>query len=91
MANIWYISLTQPIISFNYLGFGLDTYGLTYENFLLPDHNLACLNFGSKNVVKDKTYFKNPENPRCIDLFITNSSGGFRNTTTVQKRLIGCS
>ena len=35
------------------------------------------------NLVKDKTCFKNPENPRCIDLFITNSIMSFQNTTTV--------
>ena len=37
--------------------------------------------------MKDKTCFKNPENPRCIDLFITNSSGSFQNTTTVVNSL----
>ena len=40
-------------------------------------------NYDSKNLAKDKTYFKNPENPRCINLFITNSSDSFQNTTTM--------
>lgn len=33
--------------------------------------------------MKDKTCFRNYENPRYIDLFITNSPGSFRNTATV--------
>ena len=40
-------------------------------------------NYDCKNLVKDKTCFKNPEYPRCIDLFITNSIMGFQNTTAV--------
>ena len=44
-------------------------------------------NYDFKKWVKDKAYFKSPENPRCIDLFITNSSGSFQNTTTVVKGL----
>ena len=36
--------------------------------------------YDSKSLVKDKTCFKNPENPRCIDLFITNSNGSFQKT-----------
>ena len=40
-------------------------------------------NYDCNNLVEDKTCFKNPENPRCIDLFITNSIMSFQNTTTV--------
>ena len=29
-------------------------------------------NYGCKRIVKDQTYFKNPINPTCIDLIITN-------------------
>ena len=39
--------------------------------------------YDSKSLVKDKTCFKNPKNPRCIDLFITNSIGSFQKTTAV--------
>ena len=35
------------------------------------------------NLVKDKTYFENSENPRFIDLFITNSIISFQKTTIV--------
>ena len=34
----------------------------------------------SKTLVKDKTCFKNPQNPRCADIFITNSTGSFQKT-----------
>ena len=30
-----------------------------------------------KNIVKQKTYFKNPDRPTCIDLNLTNSSRSF--------------
>ena len=40
-------------------------------------------NYDCKNLVKDKTCFKNPEYPRCIDFFITNSIMSFQNTTAV--------
>ena len=40
-------------------------------------------NYDCRSLVRDKTCFKNPENPRFIDLFITNSIMGFQNTTTV--------
>ena len=31
----------------------------------------------------ENTSFKNPENPSCIDLFLTNSCRSFQNTTTI--------
>ena len=38
-------------------------------------------------MVKQKTCFKNIDNPRCIDLFITNCCRSFQNTTTVSTGL----
>ena len=75
-----YHSPSQPEeYFFKHVGYALDTYGQTYENFLLAgDFNVEetepCLSelltkYHSKSLVKDKTCFKNPENPRCIDLF----------------------
>ena len=32
--------------------------------------------------LKENTCFKNPENPRCIDLFLTNSVSSFIHTST---------
>ena len=40
-------------------------------------------NYDCKNLVRGKTCFKNLENPRCIDLFITNSIMSFQNTIAV--------
>ena len=28
--------------------------------------------YNSKNIIREKTCYKNPENPRCIDLIIKN-------------------
>ena len=36
-----------------------------------------------KNLVKNRTCFKNPEQPRCIALFLTNSPLSFQYTTQV--------
>ena len=43
--------------------------------------------FDSKSLVKDKTCFKNTENPRCIDLFITHGIGSFQKTAAVASGL----
>ena len=39
--------------------------------------------FGAKNLVKEKTCFKNLDNPSCIDLIVTNSYNSFQNTSTI--------
>ena len=36
-----------------------------------------------KNLVKEKTYFKNVSNPSSIDLFLTNNALSFQHTETV--------
>ena len=38
--------------------------------------------YHTKNLVKEPTCFKNPENPSCVDLFITNFPRSFMKTTT---------
>ena len=48
---------------------------------------LSILEETLKSLVKGKTCFKNPENPRCIDLFITNSIACFQKTTAVASGL----
>ena len=40
-----------------------------------------------KNIVKQKTYFKNPERPSWIDFILTNSSRSFQDTCTVENGL----
>ena len=39
--------------------------------------------YEAKNIVRDKTCFKNPENASCIDLFLTNKPYGFQNTMAI--------
>ena len=41
-----------------------------------------------KNIVKQKTCFKNPVRPSCIDLILTNSSRSFQDTCTVETGLL---
>ena len=40
-----------------------------------------------KNIVKQKTCFKNPDRPSCIDLILTNSSKSFQDIFTVETGL----
>ena len=37
-----------------------------------------------KSLNKEPTCFKNPNNPSCIDLFLTNRSRYFQNTSTIE-------
>ena len=74
------------------LSFALDTY-TTYDKVLLAgDFNIDdeeemlqdfLFERNMKNLVKEKTCYKNIENPSCIDLFLTNSSPSFENTLTL--------
>ena len=45
-----------------------------------PGLSEFLLKYDSKNLVIEKICFKNPENPRCIDLFLVNSVQSFQNT-----------
>ena len=66
---------------FKHAGFGLDTYRQTHKKFLFagdintedtePVLSEFLTNYDCNNLYKDKTGFKNPENPRCMDFFIT--------------------
>ena len=44
--------------------------------------------YDSKSLVRNKTYYKNPENVRYKDLFITNSICGFQKSNCGSKWLI---
>ena len=46
--------------------------------------------YNLKNIIKEKTCFKNPENPSCIDLFLTNSPLSFQNSRTMCIGLSDC-
>ena len=54
-----------------------------YTESFVYEHELS-------NLVKEKTCFKNMENPSCIDLLLTNNSYAFQQTTTVCSGLSDC-
>jgi len=63
---------------------------------LLGDFNSepteSCLNefmniYGLQNLIHDATCFKNPDNPSCIDLILTNHPKCFQNSQTVETGL----
>ena len=91
---------SQPVrYFFEHAGYALGTYRQTYEKlFLAGDFNTQVtgpylpefLNgYDSKSLVNDETCFKNPENPRCIDIFIKIITGSFQKTTAVTSGLSG--
>ena len=75
----------------------LDLYAGTYvKGFIARDFNAQVtekctgdflLQNDLTNIVKDNTCFKNPENPTCIDLLLTNFPRSFQNTTAITTRL----
>ena len=78
---------------FNAVTNALDVYTGTYDKLLLAgDFNAAVTETAMEEflyennlncIVNDKTCFKNPENPRSIDLFLTNFSNCFQNTSAI--------
>ena len=68
-----------------------------YDNFILMgDFNSEiieeamgdfCELFNLKNLVKDPTCYKNPENPSCIDLILTNRQNSFQDTRVIETGL----
>ena len=46
-----------------------------------------CETYKLRNLVKHPTCFKNPENPSCIDLLLTNKPLNFQTTTLIETRL----
>jgi len=81
---------------FENLGKGIDHYSEKFEKFLLlgdfnavetDQHVHKFMNgYALKNLMKEPTCFKS-ENPRCIDLILTNRYRSFQNTTTVETGL----
>ena len=74
-----------------------DQISTTYDNLTLigdlnveteEDNMLDFLNIRNlKNLVKQKTCYKNPESPSCIDLILTNCHRGFQNTNVFETGL----
>ena len=46
-----------------------------------------CEIYYLKHLIKDKTRFKNPTNPTCIDLIVTNRPKCFQDTVVFETRL----
>ena len=46
-----------------------------------------CESYNLTNLIKQATYFKNPEKPSCIDLILTNRPKSFRRTCVIQTGL----
>ena len=78
----------------HHLGKGLDNSIGNYDNILLlrdfhsessdPWLNDFCDIYNLKNLVKEPTCYKNPDNPSCIDLFRTNKQRTFQCTTAIE-------
>ena len=72
---------------------GLDNYISRYGILFLGDFNSQpsenCVNdfcnvYNLSNLVKKPTCYKNPDNPSCIDLFLTNRPKRFQSTMTME-------
>ena len=94
-----YHPLTQnDLYYFNNLDKALDLYSHYYKKLLVGDFNTEVSDVLStflyqhdlENLVKEKTCFKNANNPSTIDLFLTNNSLAFQNTTTTFTGLSDC-
>ena len=88
-------------VFFSQLSYALDVYSY-FDKFLISgDININAFNeneylddfldeFHAKNLVKDPTCYARPENPSCLDLFITNSYRSFQNTITISAGISDC-
>ena len=68
-----------------------------YNNFILLGDFNSCMedspmktfreNYKLRNRIKEPSCFKNPENPTCIDLILTNKLLSFKNTYVIETGL----
>ena len=78
----------------------IDKYAKLYDNIVILgdfnaeplDENMQdfCNLFNLKNLIKEPTCFKNPQNPSCIDLILTNRSKSFQDTSVIETGLSDC-
>ena len=52
-----------------------------------PIHSKFLEQYEAKNIMKNKTCFKNPDRPTCIDLFLANNPHSFQNTMMISIEL----
>ena len=79
------------------ISIAIDSYLCKYDNILLMgDFNcemteqamkIFCDTYSFRNLIKHPTCFKNPNNPSCIDLILTNKSKSFINSQVVETGL----
>ena len=77
----------------NCMGKAIDSLSSRYENVLLiGDLNVEvsemsmkdfCDIYSFKNLIKERTCFKNPTNPKCIDLLLSNRHRSFQNLCVI--------
>ena len=85
LRNVSHPPSQNDAYDFNYLDKALDFYS-NDKHFLLvgdfnTEHYIEPLLY--ENELSNLTCFKNMQNPRCIDLLLTNNSYAFRQSTTV--------
>ena len=78
----------------------LDNLMTSYENFILMgDFNSEiteyfmedfCNMYNLQNLIKDRTCYKNPENPSSIDLILTNKRNSFKHSNTIETGISDC-
>ena len=75
----------------------LDAFSTKYENvLLLGDFNICvddeamknfCSSYCLNSLIKQPACFKNPENPSCVDLILTNKTRSFQSTCVIETGL----
>ena len=90
-------SKSNIISHLEHLRRSLDLYSANYGNLLLMgDFNVNtselnmkdfCDSYGFKSLINVPTCFKNPENPSCIDLILTNNPLSFQNSGVIETGL----
>ena len=94
MASLLYFAVSSD---FDLLKRSLYLYTAEYEHFIIVGNFNTEVTQTSmkvfrdshefKNLIKDATYYKNPENPSCIDLILTNSPNIFQNLRVIETDL----
>ena len=87
----------RRFISNDLIDIGLDLLSTDYDNILLlGDFNVEfennflkefCDLYEMKSLIRVPTCYKNPANPTCIDLMLTNSNRSFQNSCTIETGL----
>ena len=72
------------------LGVRLDIHSSQYEHFIEAENRdieELCKNYNLKSLIRVPTYYKNVNNPSCIDLILTNSQGSFQSSCAIETGL----